>query len=1028
MDFGLLKSKSHEISENQKNNLSKKLIESPFKIFSILKQQKMKETTEDNDEINPIDDLITKLAHDLKDLKITHHYDEKYIDKLFQEKEKQCVIDQKKITLVEVIHHALKKNKKNENDILILKLFFMHMEKFMSLLFPLKVNLNDLFTKLVLKMKCDKKNKDVILFRAGDIGQKLYILLDGHIGILIKKEKIIVCTPFEFIKYLIVLHLYQEHYLMTEIIAKNKNVINIEEETIVNLLQVFEIYNFQKQNKRLKEDYKSIFEFAQNDYKFIKFFENKYNFSPMIALDILSFSRKGVEQLYEFYSRKIMQINKNLKLGLRGSDLFASFIKRQMNNTGIIKPTSQQELLSFLKPYDKGEKTFKNDEEYFQKILSVNEISSEKINKTSVENYIKNLEPENILNDIRVDEDSIKFTMHEKDRVVQDGMNIKTYEFYEINQLYDGSIFGELALSNPNSKRTATIITKAESYFGTIVKQYYDLSFKSAQEKSQSRNIAFFLKSPIFKGINQGIFLNKFYYLFKKKGFKNGDILYKKGKERKSISFIIKGELEIKAAMTLNEMTDLINIFGGVLNDKYMIDLLNSYEELKRYYINKKHNIKLCVLKDKEIIGLDDMTLNNIYIFNCSCSSANKTEVYELEYIYIKEAKKYEKIVENINSFVNQKRNLFIKILIEQRNTIIANEMCKIRKIHKHLNGPNKSISMTARNNKNFINTSRDNISNNQMIWSYRQKQKGENNSNFDKKKLKNPIKFEKDKNSKKYLINSIDKDKKLIKIEEDIDQILTSFNYNNVDKKFTYNIKIRKKTYNREKNKTENLEIEKSKKTKNNFVVKKSDILRNKIILDKIKSTNSNFKLEKCIIKPLINDICNYRTRKNIIPNPINLKSKKKKNLLSPFILKEYERQFTERRNKIYLNNFYIDSQKIFDTLLSLDKKDNKENQKIQKAPDSIRRRIKVSNLKNNIFTSLKEKENINNFNHENDKIPEINHKDFSEFSKTQRNYQKIKNKGIFIDILCLDNWEEKENFTKRFLSENNKKRLTGN
>jgi hypothetical protein len=314
------------------------------------------------------------------------------------------------------------------------------------------------------------------------------------------------------------------------------------------------------------------------------------------------------------------------------------------------------------------------------------------------------------------------------------------------------------------------------------------------------------------------------------------------------------------------------------------------------------------------------------------------------------------------------------------------------------------------------------------MILSYRQKQKGENNSNFDKKKPKNLIKLEKDKNSKKYLINSIDKDKKLIKIEEDIDQILTSFNYNNVDKKYTYNIKIRKKTYNREKNKTENLEIEKSQKIKNIFVVKKSDKLRNKIILDKIKSTNSNFKLEKCIIKPLINDICNYRTRKNIIPNPINLKSKKKKNLLSPFILKEYERQFTERRNKIYLNNFYIDSQKIFDTLLSLDKKDNKENQKIQKAPDSIRRRIKVSNFKNNIFTSLKEKENINNFNHENDKIPEINHKDFSEFSKTQRNFQKNKNKGIFIDILCLDNWEEKENFTKRFLSENNKKRLTSN
>ena len=60
-------------------------------------------------------------------------------------------------------------------------------------------------------------------------------------------------------------------------------------------------------------------------------------YSPINALDIFNVPRKGIEQLYEFYARKIIYMNENLKLGLRGSDLFANFIKRQMNNTGIIK-------------------------------------------------------------------------------------------------------------------------------------------------------------------------------------------------------------------------------------------------------------------------------------------------------------------------------------------------------------------------------------------------------------------------------------------------------------------------------------------------------------------------------------------------------------------------------------------------------------------------------------------------------------------------------------------------------------------
>ena len=174
--------------------------------------------------------------------------------------------------------------------------------------------------------------------------------------------------------------------------------------------------------------------------------------------------------------------------------------------------------------------------------------------------------------------------------------------------------------------------------------------------------------------------MNKFYYSFKKKTYKYGDVIFKKGEERKSVYFIRKGELQISTTITLKELHDLIIELGGVLNEKFLTDLLNSYEELNRYYLNNKHKIKLCVLKDREIAGFDDMTVNGINMFNCVCSSSDKTEIYELDYAYVKEAKKFEKIFNNINFFVNLKRKVFIKRLIEQRNTMIINEVDKVRK------------------------------------------------------------------------------------------------------------------------------------------------------------------------------------------------------------------------------------------------------------------------------------------------------------------------------------------------------------
>ena len=79
--------------------------------------------------------------------------------------------------------------------------------------------------KLVGRLKYDKKLKDNILFKEGDKGDKFYIILKGEVGILIKQERAINCTPMEYFKYLMVLYLYQERSMLYNLSCNVKDYI-----------------------------------------------------------------------------------------------------------------------------------------------------------------------------------------------------------------------------------------------------------------------------------------------------------------------------------------------------------------------------------------------------------------------------------------------------------------------------------------------------------------------------------------------------------------------------------------------------------------------------------------------------------------------------------------------------------------------------------------------------------------------------------------------------------------------------------
>ena len=165
---------------NSKNKQKSENADKKFNLIGFLKKQRKNTLAT----INPVDELIEEISKDLQSHNIKDSNDDMFLANKLIENEKNHFMNGKIIKLVDIIFYILKKNQKNENEIMILKLYFLKMEKLVSLILPLKININDMLMKLVCQIKCEKRTKNTVLFKAGDIGEKLYILLKGNVGIL----------------------------------------------------------------------------------------------------------------------------------------------------------------------------------------------------------------------------------------------------------------------------------------------------------------------------------------------------------------------------------------------------------------------------------------------------------------------------------------------------------------------------------------------------------------------------------------------------------------------------------------------------------------------------------------------------------------------------------------------------------------------------------------------------------------------------------------------------------------------------
>ena len=933
--------------------------------------------------------------------------------------------------LIEIIKYILRKPEKTEKEILIIKTYFSKIEKISSLF--LSLNSENIFIKLLSQLKFEEYKENSIIFKEGDKGEKLYIVLKGVLDVLVQKEvKEGICTQFEYLKYLIVLYLYQEFELISRIIFYNKDIIKVKEAGILTLFMAFRFYKFYKDqdfyliDKDIKYEDDSICEFINNEIDIKEFIYQKLDFPVEDSIHIFNYSQNIISELYRFYEAKLnelKQVSKEKEIELSQIVIVRPCNFDELNNYG--ENIKQKYNSKNIKSREKIK------EEIFNKIYEIKEIPKEIIYNGNSSDYLQTLNFENILQDINKDfiqNGDKKLLLKEEKKI------IKYLNYLEVNTIKPFHIFGELALNSRDKKRTATIISKTQCYFGILDRKIYDSYLKVAQIKSRIRNILYFTEGPLFKGLSPSIFLNELFYFIEKKNIIKGKALFNRGEKRNKIYFVENGAFELGCNITLEQMSNIMNELGGISDnkkEKYLCDLFLEFQNL---YENKKINMKICILDKNYIIGLDDMCIDNKYLFDCKCVSTDGADVHELVYSkYEKALKDYKRILKNNIEYVNKRREYFIKILFEQRNSLVEFEYKKI-----------KEESSRKDNMKKIKNNQKFNI-----IGTFMKSVKYNTNKQISLNKLKN-----KKSNKIKEEINKSNDDKitrNSISIDTNIQQIPSLSSIFRGSKKNTFRLSDSEhKINNNSKIQTLNnfsSRIHKEKDYKNNYnnikywSNEKENEYKNKKILGRNKKkynydfTDSNFIFndKNKILKSLnihINHTISLDTRKkrNIIPIMTNYKLSLNKNRIKnkeknktkefkiPSIFKEYSKDYSSTKTKLKKENenLYTNYQKniynIFypkhcKKLFELKTNESDEKLFMNLTENTKDTNIKKKNQKNikidkSVFVDL-DKENFKD------------NKDINFF-----NVRGISNNRGFIDFLCFDNWAEKKQFEKDLLN----------
>ena len=249
-------------------------------------------------------------------------------------------------------------------------------------------------------------------------------------------------------------------------------------------------------------------------------------------------------------------------------------------------------------------------------------------------------------------------------------LKVKLWNYKKVCDIYAGGTFGEVALMDDYSKRSASFITIEPCIFCTIYKDDYQEFIRETEEKMRKNNIINLLSHSLFINVREEIFIkHNYFYLFRYIEFTQGEYIFNKGNKREQIYFIKEGVINIEMNGSIFFINNIINSFGYNINDKQLEKLIKNNSNFRNLY-NSVNYYRVFNVDKRDIIGLDEYCYNGKYFLSAKVTSI-KCTLFALEMEFLELLLKDSVIRENYKNLIPYRVKFMLNRLLKIKNTFL---------------------------------------------------------------------------------------------------------------------------------------------------------------------------------------------------------------------------------------------------------------------------------------------------------------------------------------------------------------------
>ena len=456
-------------------------------------------------------------------------YDEAFYKKYFCDRE----------TLFLICLPSFKKITREKHDIKFISLYLSNLKKLTQLLKSLNEDSNNnnstkqnfdekneyfkLLKYVAENINYEKYSAKKILMRYGDKGDNFYIVLHGLVSILIPIKLNMKITFNEYCRYIALLILYQEYELAKMAIRENKHIYNIDLPDIKFVIQYLNKSNEEEAGRKDESINKSYYLSRKNIKSSKNIIPQKFN--SKLNEDFLNTIKEENKQRKKFINVEKMIENEN---ATKIDKFMSKYLKR-----------NEFSLYQKMKERDEDSSESEKEEEITPNEY-INRLKNFLINKR----LSKQQSSQNLKNNIYFRKNASKDlnTLYNEDNNLDDLSNnhknrVYIYEYQEIIQLETGEMFGDTTLNANSARRTATVISVTDSYFGYLNKNVY-ITIKGSNDKYKKNMANYLSHTAIFKSINYKTIEDKYLNYFAFKDAVKDEVILQKGEINTNIIII----------------------------------------------------------------------------------------------------------------------------------------------------------------------------------------------------------------------------------------------------------------------------------------------------------------------------------------------------------------------------------------------------------------------------------------------------------------------------------------------------------